>query len=89
MGAKPSQHAYASCKSSRGKVELQIDYSGFKPNSLLLIKIVYDALQCGVYGTVVSSLDGSPLPASISVKGINFTVCINLYNVWCNNRHIM
>ncbi|KAH7290754.1 hypothetical protein KP509_30G062200 [Ceratopteris richardii] len=39
-----------------------------------MLQLIASVIKCGIHGQVVSSLTGSPLAASISVKGINFTV---------------
>lgn len=32
-------------------------------------------MQAGIHGKIFSSDHGKPLPASIAIKGINYTVC--------------
>lgn len=43
-------------------------------NRLSMLWLVASLVKCGIHGRVVSSSTGQPLPASISVKGINFTI---------------
>eukprot|EP00250_Pteridium_aquilinum_P018190 c23981_g1_i2 orf=864-1883(+) len=46
----------------------------WETNRLSMLLLVASLVKCGVHGHVVSSSSGLPIPASISVKGINFTV---------------
>lgn len=46
----------------------------WEANRLSMLHLVASLVKCGVHGRVVSSSSGLPLAASVSLKGINFTV---------------
>ncbi|XP_022641223.1 carboxypeptidase SOL1 isoform X4 [Vigna radiata var. radiata] len=46
----------------------------WKYNKMSLLNLVASLVKTGVHGRIYSSVDGKPLPGSITVSGINYTV---------------
>ncbi|XP_028799970.1 carboxypeptidase SOL1 isoform X1 [Neltuma alba] len=46
----------------------------WKYNKMSMLNLVASLVKTGVHGRIFSSVDGRPLPGSVTIKGINYTV---------------